>query len=312
MEKRFVTPLARSLAEKLGINIDLVKGTGPGGRVMREDVIAFSKNPQPTPAAPAPAASVAPIQQTPATPNPVAASSTSEALSGKVEKVASIRKAIARAMKNSWSSVAYVNLVNEIDVTNLWYLRKKVVEDIQKTTGLKITFLSFISKAILIALQEFPILAAKYDEATESLVYPSTINLGIAVDTDAGLMVPVIKDAQNLSMVQIGLEINRLAKAARERKIKASEMSGGSFTITNYGSVGALYGVPVINFPEIAIAGVGAIQSNVRWVNGQATEGKVMHLTVAADHRWVDGGTIGRFISRVKELLEKPEILGII
>lgn len=160
MEKRFVTPLARSLAEKLGINIDLVKGTGPGGRVMREDVIAFSKNPQPTPAAPAPAASVAPIQQTPATPNPVAASSTSEALSGKVEKVAPIRKAIARAMKNSWSSVAYVNLVNEIDVTNLWYLRKKVVEDIQKTTGLKITFLSFISKAILIALQEFPILAS--------------------------------------------------------------------------------------------------------------------------------------------------------
>ncbi|QJB71094.1 2-oxo acid dehydrogenase subunit E2 [Mycoplasma sp. 1654_15] len=309
MEKRFVTPLAKALAEKLGINIDLVKGSGPAGRVLREDVLAFSKNPQPTQPAPAQVATPAPA---PATPAPAATVATSQGLTGKVEKVAPIRKAIAKAMKTSWASVAYVNLVNEIDVTNLWNLRKKVVDDIQKTTGLKITFLSFISKAILIALQEFPILAAKYDEATESLVYPSTINLGIAVDTEAGLMVPVIKDAQNLSMVQIGQEINRLAKAARDRKIKAAEMSGGSFTITNYGSVGALYGVPVINYPEIAIAGVGAIQSNVRWVNGQATEGKVMHLTVAADHRWVDGGTIGRFISRVKELLEKPEILGII
>ncbi|WP_348602573.1 2-oxo acid dehydrogenase subunit E2 [Mesomycoplasma hyopneumoniae] len=233
-------------------------------------------------------------------------------LEGKREKIAPIRKAIARAMTNSWNSVAYVNLVNQIDVSDLWKLRKSVLEPVLKTSGVKLTFLAFIAKAILIALSEFPVMAAKYDEATSEIVYPDTLNLGLAVDTDAGLMVPVIKDAQKLSIVEIAKEIVRLAKAARERKIKPSEMQGGSFTITNYGSVGSLYGVPVINYPELAIAGVGAIIDSAEVKDGQIVASKIMHLTVAADHRWIDGATIGRFAARVKELLEKPEILGIL
>lgn len=150
---------------------------------------------------------------------------------------------------------------------------------------MKLTFLAFIAKAILIALSEFPVMAAKYDEATSEIVYPDTLNLGLAVDTEAGLMVPVIKDAQKLSIVEIAKEIVRLAKAARERKIKPSEMQGGSFTITNYGSVGSLYGVPVINYPELAIAGVGAIIDSAEVKDGQIVASKIMHLTVAADHR---------------------------
>lgn len=236
----------------------------------------------------------------------------SNKLEAKREKIAPIRKAIARAMTNSWNSVAYVNLVNQIDVSDLWKLRKSVLEPVLKASGVKLTFLAFIAKAILIALAEFPIMAAKYDEAASEIVYPDSLNLGLAVDTEAGLMVPVIKDAQNLSIVEIAKEIVRLAKAARDRKIKPSEMQGGSFTITNYGSVGSLYGVPVINYPELAIAGVGAIIDSAEVKDGQIVPAKIMHLTVAADHRWIDGATIGRFAARVKELLEKPEILGIL
>ncbi|MBN3534473.1 2-oxo acid dehydrogenase subunit E2 [Mycoplasma procyoni] len=299
MNKIVSTPLARALAAKLNIDITQVKGTGPFGRILKADVEAFKNAP-----------AVA-NPQTSAQPAPAKAQNV-VALDGKREKITPIRKAIAKAMTTSRDSVAYFSLVNEIDMTRLWDLRKSIVEDVQKTTGVKLTFLPYISKAILVALKEFPVLAAKYDEANSEIVYPTTLNLGIAVDTEAGLMVPVVKDAHALTIVDLAQEISRLALAARDRKIKPNEMQGGSFTITNYGSVGALFGTPVINYPELAIAGVGAIIDKVLVKNGQFVAGKVMNLTVSADHRWIDGATVGRFMSRVKELLEKPEILGVL
>lgn len=307
MQKILSTPLARALAAKLGINIEQVTGTGPQGRILKADILAFSEHKPNEPMKVLNLNSQPRIQTTmnATSLNPIV-------LDGKRVKVTPIRKAIAKAMINSKNNVAYFSLVNEIDVSHLWDLRKSIVEDVLKTTGVKLTFLPYIAKAIIVALKEFPILAAKYDELTSEIVYPTTINLGIAVDTIAGLMVPVIKDSQNLTIIDLAKEISRLALAAREKTIKSNEMSGGSFTITNYGSIGALFGTPVINYPELAIAGVGAIIDKPIVKNGQIVPGKVMNLTVSADHRWIDGATVGRFLLRIKELLEKPEILGVL
>lgn len=295
------TPIARAKAAKLGIDLALVKGSGDNGRILVADVEAYAKQPQPSAqsaqvSAPAAPAAVAPrvVMGEPYS-----------------QPITPIRKAIAKAMTNSWDNVAYVNLVHEIDMTNLWDLRSSIKDLVLKSDNVKLTFLPYILKAVAIALREFPKFTAKYNEANSTLDYPGVINLGFAVDTEAGLMVPVIPGADQLSILDLAKEIGRLAKAARERTIKPAEMKGAGFTVTNYGSVGSLFGVPVINYPELAIAGVGAIVDKPVVRNGAVVPGKVMYITVAGDHRWIDGAEIGRFASRVKELLEKPEVLGV-
>ncbi|TNK81742.1 dihydrolipoamide acetyltransferase [Mycoplasmopsis pullorum] len=305
MSKIKSTPLARAMAAKLGINIENVKGTGIGGRILIDDIKNF-KAPTATPvvqasapvtsqSAPA-AAPIAPVKPT---------------LEAHSEAVTPIRKAIAKAMTNSWSNVAYTNLVHEIDMTRLWDIRSSIKDLVLKSENVKLTFLPYILKAVAIALKEFPKFLAKYNEQAQTLEYPGNVNLGFAVDTEAGLMVPVINDANRLSIVELASEVSRLASVARKRTIKPAEMKGAGFTVTNYGSVGSLWGVPVINYPELAIAGVGAIIDKPVVKNGAVVPGKVMYLTVAGDHRWIDGAEIGRFASRVKELLENPEVLGV-
>ncbi|CAC13935.1 DIHYDROLIPOAMIDE ACETYLTRANSFERASE COMPONENT OF PYRUVATE DEHYDROGENASE COMPLEX [Mycoplasmopsis pulmonis] len=311
-----ISPIARRLAKEKQVDISLIKGSGHDGKILESDVLKFIAEQQNAPKAaepaPAPAAtSAAPAAAPAAAAAPVSPSKEVAKLEARREKVTTIRKAIARAMKNSQDNVAYVSLVHEIDMTKLWDLRKSVVEKVKDLTGIKLTFLPFILKAIAIAIKDFQIFGAKYDEKTEELVYPDTVNLGVAVDTDHGLMVPVIKNAQSLNLVEFSQEIIRLANLARTKTIKPADMSGATFTITNYGSVGSLFGTPVINYPELAIAGVGAIVDKVYWKNGAAVPGKVMWITIAADHRWIDGATMGKFISKVKSLLEQPEILGV-
>lgn len=292
------TPIARALAAKMGINIEEVKGSGIGGRILMDDIKNFKT---------APAAAVSQSAQTPAAPTtPI--KPTFEAHS---EPVSPMRKAIAKAMTNSWDNVAYTNLVHKVDMTRLWNLRASIKDLVFEKENVKLTFLPYIVKAVAIALKEFPKFAAKYNEKENTLDYPGSVNVGIAVDTEAGLMVPVINDANRLSILDIASEVTRLASAARKRTIKPNEMKGAGFTITNYGSVGSLFGVPVINYPELAICGVGAIIDEPVIQNGQIVPGKVMYVTVAADHRWIDGAEVGRFASRVKELLEKPEVLGV-
>ncbi|VEU75934.1 2-oxo acid dehydrogenase subunit E2 [Mycoplasmopsis columboralis] len=296
------TPIARAKAAKLGIDLSLVKGSGDHGRILVADIDAYVASGAQKPA---PAATSAP-QSAPAAVTP-------RVVSGEPysQPITPIRKAIAKAMTNSWDNVAYVNLVHEIDMTNLWNLRSSIKDLVLKSDNVKLTFLPYILKAVAIALREFPKFTAKYNEAKSTLDYPGVINLGFAVDTEAGLMVPVIPGADQLSILDLAKEIGRLAKAARERTIKPAEMKGAGFTVTNYGSVGSLFGVPVINYPELAIAGVGAIVDKPVVKNGAVVPGKVMYITVAGDHRWIDGAEIGRFASRVKELLEKPEVLGV-
>ncbi|AAT28068.1 2-oxo acid dehydrogenase subunit E2 [[Mycoplasma] mobile] len=294
--KIIITPLAKNLALKLKIDITKLKPSKNKLRIYQEDVLNFSKNS---------ATSNSNLQLAKSQFDP-----TSQTVA-KREKVTPIRKAIAKAMTNSWENVAYTNLVTKIDATSLWESRTRIKDAILKDEGVNVTFLPFIIKAINVSLKKFPILTAKYDEQNSELIYPKTLNLGIAVDTEAGLMVPVIKNADKLNIIEIAKEITRLAVAARDKKIKADELKGSDFTVTNYASVGSLYGVPVINYPDIAIAGIGAIVDKAIISDKGIVAGKVLYLTVAADHRWVDGATIGRFAQEVKKLLENPDMLGV-
>lgn len=209
--------------------------------------------------------------------------------------------------------MAYVSLLLEADVTKLFALRKKVLEEVLNKTGVKLTFLSFILRAFALALEEHRVFGAKLAEDQKSLLLPSSIDIGVAVDTEFGLMVPVVRSANTKTITTLQREIVELSTKCRNRKITPSEMKGGVFTVTNYGSVGAITGTPVINYPEIAIGGVGVIQSRVV-VNkeGGFAEAKILPITLAADHRWVDGADIGRFGQRVIRYLENPELLGVL
>ncbi len=224
-------------------------------------------------------------------------------------KATPIRKAIAKALTASWENVAYVNLVSEIDVTNLWELRSKIKGKILESDNVKLTFLPFIIKATVKAIEKFNMFNGVIDASTNEVIIGEHINIGIAVDTPNGLMVPVVKNAETLTLIEIAKEVNRLAKACLEKKIKMSEMQDSTFTITNYGSIDALFGVPIINYPNLAISGMGAIKDKVYVKNDKMVPGKVMYLTTASDHKWIDGGDIGRFNYEIRTLLEKPEIL---
>ncbi|CAM9105469.1 2-oxo acid dehydrogenase subunit E2 [Mycoplasma todarodis] len=295
MKKILSTPVARAMANKKGIDITQVMGTGPNGRILKQDILDFKNNGN--------------IKQETRQENHVSSIERKSVMEDKRIKPSPMRKGIAKALKNSWNNVAYVNLVNEIDATELWDFRSKIKEDVLNETGTKITFLPFVVMATIKALKKYPIFNAKYDPQTEEIVYQKDINMGIAVDTESGLMVPVIKNADQLSLVEIAQEIERLAKACKDGSIKPSELRGSTYTITNYGSVDALYGVPVINHPNLAITGVGAIKDKVYFKDGNVVPGKVLHLTTAGDHQWIDGADIGRFAYDIRLSLEKPAML---
>ncbi|CAM9117205.1 2-oxo acid dehydrogenase subunit E2 [Mycoplasma marinum] len=295
MKKILSTPVARAMAKKLNIDITKVIGTGPNNRVMKSDIATWNKS------------EVIETKKQPK--ETINVSKVETTMEDKRIKASPLRKGIAKALKNSWNQVAYVNLVSEVNVTNLWDLRKKIKDPVLEKTGVKLTFLPFIVLATIKAIQKYPIFNAKYDSKTEEIVYKKEINIGIAVDTDKGLLVPVIKNANNMSVVEISREIIRLAKACKDGTIKPSEMRDSTYTITNYGSVDALFGVPVINHPNLAITGMGTIKDKVYIVGDEMKPGKVLYLTTAGDHQWVDGGDIGRFNYEIRILLENPEVL---
>lgn len=292
------SPLAKAIAKDNNVDLMQVQGTGTHNKIMKIDVLNFIKNKGATNNA---------ASQTTSPTSPQGDNTTGETR----VKVTNLRKTIARVMKNSWDTVAYTNLFTEIDMTKLWEFRSAIKDKVFKNTGIKITFLAFIVKALSIAIQKYPNMNATYDDKTSELVMKHSFNAGIAVDTKAGLVVPVIKNAQNLGVLPIAKEIIRLGGLARDGKLTGKDMSGGTFSVTNYGSFGALAGVPVINYPELALAGVGGIVDKVSIINGQVSPRKSMLLTVAADHRWIDGGDIAKFTRDVKILLEEPAMLWI-
>ena len=305
-------PSVRQYAREKGVDITAVVPTGKGGRVTREDIDNFGGAPVAAPAA-APAQAAAPAAPAQA-PAKAAAPAPAKPFVGSAEreervKLTPMRKAISKAMVNSKHTAPHVTLHDQVEVSKLWDHRKKF-KDVAAAQGTKLTFLPYVVKALAVAMKKFPVLNASIDDASQEIVYKNYINIGIATDTDLGLFVPNIKDANTKSMFGIADEINALAAKAHEGKLTAAEMGQGTITISNIGSVGGGWFTPVINYPEVAILGVGTIvREPVINENDEIVIGRNMKLSLSFDHRIVDGATAQKAMNEIKRLLNDPELL---
>jgi 2-oxoglutarate dehydrogenase E2 component (dihydrolipoamide succinyltransferase) len=292
----YVTPIVRKLASELGVNLATVKATGIGGRIRREDVEAAAK-----PAAAAPVASAAP--SAPRTPSPVAASP----LRGTTVTMSRLRKVIAARMVESLAVSAQLTTVIEVDVTKIARIRDRAKASFEAREGVKLSFLPFFSVAVCEALKQHPVLNSSVEG--DQITYHGAEHLAIAVDTERGLLVPVIANAGDLNMGAVARKIADLAARTRDNKVNPDELSGGTFTITNTGSRGALFDTPIINQPQVAILGLGAIVKRpmvVRGEDGGETMAirSMVYLALSYDHRVVDGADAARFLVTLKERLE--------
>ncbi|KFB07868.1 dihydrolipoamide acetyltransferase family protein [Malacoplasma iowae] len=307
------SPVARLLALEHNVDLSTIKGTGPSGRILKDDILSLISNKDSSSSQPVQTTVTQQVVTAPVANSQVVTANVSQTSiatrEDKAIETTPMRKAIAKAMKESWSNVAYTNLAVEIDVTELWDQRNKFKDLILEQEGIKLTLLPFIVKAISKALVKYPTFNSHVDEANGQIIQKGAVNIGIAIDTKDGLIVPNIKNADRLSVLDIAKEITLLAEKARTKKIQMSDLAGGTFSISNYGSLGASFGVPVIKHPEIAIAGIGTLENKAKRVGLHFVERKVMYLTVAADHRWVDGGDIARFVGLVKQYLENFTLL---
>ena len=298
------TPSVRKFAREQGIDITQVTGTGKAGKITREDVEAF-KNGGAAPAAPAASADAGQAAEAAA---PAAAAVSTPA--GEEERVPfkGIRKAIANAMVKSAYTAPHVTIMDEVDVTDLVEFRKRM-KPVAEKKGIKVTYLPFIVKALVAASRKFPALNATIDEANNEIVYKKHYDIGIATDTDNGLIVPVIKEADRKSIWMIAEAITDLATRGREGKLSAAEMKGSTISITNIGSAGGMFFTPIINYPEVAILGTGRITEKPVVKNGEIVVAPVMALSLSFDHRLIDGATAQNFMNYIKQLLGNPELL---
>jgi pyruvate dehydrogenase E2 component (dihydrolipoamide acetyltransferase) len=276
------SPLARVFAKELNISLESIKGSGPQGRIRKRDVLNQSSSTSST-----------------------GTGQRSEGFPEHVEPLSGIRKTIAKNMVHSKHTAAHMSVFEEAVVDDLYALRAEE-KDGFLNRGVKLTFLAFIVKAVVRALQLHPSLNAKMDLEKGEMTYFDHFSIGIAADTDRGLVVPVIKHAQALSLFEIAEEIQRLTQASRNNSLNLQDMKNGTFTITNFGSIGGQFATPVINYPQAGILGLGRIMEKPIVKNGAVVPAKVMGLSLSADHRIVDGGEATRFINDIKAFLEHP------
>jgi 2-oxoglutarate dehydrogenase E2 component (dihydrolipoamide succinyltransferase) len=286
----YVTPIVRKLAHDSGVDLSAISGTGVGGRIRKQDVLAASS--APTTSAPAVAAVAAPLEVS--------------ALRGTSVPMSRLRKVIAERAVISMQSSAQLTSVVEVDVTLVAHYRDQVKASFQAKTGVKLSFLPFFALAAAEALTAYPIINASIDGDT--IVYPPHENLSIAVDTERGLLTPVIRDASTLSLAGLATQIADLAERTRDNKLKPDELSGGTFTLTNTGSRGALFDTPIVFLPQSAILGTGIVTKKpvvVSDAGGDAIAIRSMvYLALSYDHRIVDGADAARFLVAVKNRLE--------
>ncbi|MFM1967199.1 MAG: hypothetical protein RL590_56 [Actinomycetota bacterium] len=300
LEDAYVTPIVRKLAAENGVNLANVKGTGVGGRIRKEDVLAAVSKPAVT--ATTPAATAAPsIANAPA---PVTVSP----LRGTTVTMSRLRKVIAARMLESLQVSAQLTTVIEVDITKIARLREKAKSSFESREGVKLTYLPFFAVAVCEALKQHPVVNASVEG--DQITYHGAEHLGIAVDTDRGLLVPVIRDAGDLNMGGIARKIVDVASRTRDNKISPDDLGGGTFTITNTGSRGALFDTPIINQPQVAILGVGSVVKRPMVVKGEdggetIAIRSMVYLALSYDHRIVDGADAARFLSTLKERLEE-------
>ncbi|EPY13212.1 MULTISPECIES: dihydrolipoamide acetyltransferase family protein [Paenibacillus] len=298
------TPSVRKHARDLGVNIAEVPATGKNGKITREDVEAFANGGAP---ATAPAATEAPKAEEAKKAAPAAAATGRDAEEERVP-FKGIRKAISNAMVKSAYTAPHVTIMDEVEVGELVAFRTRLKPMMEKK-GTKVTYLPFIVKALVAACRQFPAMNAMIDEANNEIVYKKYYNIGIATDTDNGLMVPVINDADRRSIWMIANDIKDLASRGREGKLAPNELKGSTITITNIGSAGGMFFTPIINFPEVAILGTGRISEKPVVKNGEIVAAPVMALSLSFDHRLIDGATAQNFMNYIKQLLANPELL---
>jgi 2-oxoglutarate dehydrogenase E2 component (dihydrolipoamide succinyltransferase) len=290
------SPAARRVADEAGVAISDITGTGRGGVVSKPDVLEHVSR------APAPAAAAQPAPSAPsqAAPSPAQPSGERETR----EKMSTRRKRIAENLLQSQHNTAHLTTFNEIDMTAVNPLRERMKEKIEKEHGVKLTFMPFFVKAACMALEQYPVVNAQIDG--DSIIYKHYVNMGIAVASDAGLVVPNIKDAHRKGMLEISRDISAVAKRARDGKLSMEDLTGGTFTITNGGVFGSLISTPIINYPQVGILGLHKTQDRPVAIDGKVEIRPMMYIALSYDHRIVDGQQAVLFLVRVKELLEDP------
>jgi len=288
--KTLATPVARQLAKDLKVNINEVQGSGEFGRVLKEDIYKASESKK--------------------GPQTLSVPKVSVSAQGEVEYVpiSSLRKAVVRSMTLSKQIIPHTVLMDEIVVDKLVELRNKVKEQ-AAAQDIKLTYMAFIMKATVLALKKFPSFNASFDQENERMIHKKYINLGMAVDTPVGLIVPNIKDADKKSILELAKEIKDVAEATVNRTVQLSQLQNTTFTITNFGAADVAYGTPIINHPEVGILGIGKIAQKPVVENGEIKISYVLPLSLAVDHRVIDGADAGRFLSTLKSLLNDPMML---
>ena len=282
--KVLATPAVKKIAKDLSIDLSKVKGTGPGGRITKEDLQKFRKE---STGIKEGDDSHGPIKRVP---------------------LRGIRKAIAKHMAFQQHDSANVTHIDEADVTELMEIREKE-KSIMTKKGKNLTFLPFVIKAVVIGLKEYPVLNSTLDMENGEIIIKNYYNIGIAVDTDDGLMVPVIKNADKKNILTLADSLSRIADDARSRKIALKDLKGSTFTITNIGGYGGIFATPIINYPEAAILATGRIQEKPVAIDGEIKIRKVLPLSLTFDHRLMDGATVAKFLKTVSTHLEDPGLL---
>ncbi|MDQ4093820.1 MAG: 2-oxoglutarate dehydrogenase, E2 component, dihydrolipoamide succinyltransferase [Actinomycetota bacterium] len=319
----YVTPLVRKLAAEHGIDLSGVQGTGVGGRIRKQDVLAAEEAPQPEPAHPEqPQSQELQVEAAESAPEPAAAppsrpipqqgapaqlATTTSELRGRTEKMSRMRRVIAQRMVESLQISAQLTTVVETDVTRLARLRDRAKRDFEAREGVRLSFLPFFAQATVEALKQHPKVNASIDTEQGEITYHGAEHLGIAVDTERGLLVPVIHDAGDLNIAGLARRIADLAERTRANKITPDEMSGGTFTISNTGSRGALFDTPIILQPQVGILGTGSVVKRPTVLSGEDGDTiairSITYLALSYDHRLVDGADAARFLNTVKQRL---------
>ncbi len=296
-------PHVRRLARELGIDIHEVKGTGPGGRISEDDVKAHSKSLL---------ASMAAAAQAPHGPQFAQPELPDFTKWGKVERVSirGVRRKTAEHLWQAWTTVPHVTQNDKADITELEQLRARFAPKAQEAGG-KMTVTAIALKVCSSALKIFPQFNASLDLAKDEIVYKQYINIGVAVDTDRGLLVPVIRDVDKKNIVELAAELTQLSKKAKDKKLTLAEMEGGTFTITNLGGIGGTGFSPIVNYPEVAILGLSRSSTEPVWVNGKFEPRLVLPLSLSYDHRLIDGADAARFLRWIAEAFEQPFLLSV-
>ncbi|OOV87988.1 dihydrolipoyllysine-residue acetyltransferase [Oceanospirillum linum] len=294
--KALASPAVRRIAREHNVDISLVKGSGKDGRVLKSDMQAYVDAGHQNPTA---------AEQT-TNSAPQTANSQSAGKEDRVEPIRGIKAAMAKQMVNSVSTIPHFTYAEDMDITDLIALRKKLKPGME-AKGVKLTLMPFFMKAMALAIQEYPVLNSRINDDCTELTYLSSVNIGMAVDTPIGLLVPNVKNVQDLSIKEIAQEVSRLTEAARAGRVGQDDLKGGTISISNIGALGGTVATPIINKPEAAIVALGRTQSLPRFdASGAVTARDIMQVSWSGDHRIIDGGTIARFCNLWKAYLEDP------